>query len=282
MIFTNKSSWSGFVLGAILFYLFVPLVATFLFSIAKEWQTTILPSSYTLTWYEHLFQDSTFFKSLGRSLTISLTATVLGMVIIIPAVLVTLFYYPKMENILRFFSNLPFAFPPVILAVGLIELYGHKPIVLTGTIWILLGSYFVVLLPYMYQATSNSFRSIDAISLVAAAENLGANRLQAFFHVILPNILPGLLVAFLLSFSVLFGEFVLANLLVGSGYQTLQLYLYKVSWENGHLASAIVVVYYVFILLITMAILILQQSETKRKTRTLPPQNEGEYRLELH
>jgi putative spermidine/putrescine transport system permease protein len=281
MIFTNKVSWSGIVLGAILFYLFVPLVATFLFSIAQEWQTTILPSSYTLSWYERLLQDPTFFKSLGRSLTISLTATVLGMVIIIPAVLVTLFYYPKMENILRFFSNLPFAFPPVILAVGLIELYGHKPIVLTGTIWILLGSYFVVLLPYMYQATSNSFRSIDAISLVAAAENLGANRLQAFIYVILPNIMPGLLVAFLLSFSVLFGEFVLANLLVGSGYQTLQLYLYKVSWENGHLASAIVVVYYVFILLITMAILVLQQSETKRKTQTLP-QDEGEYRLELH
>jgi putative spermidine/putrescine transport system permease protein len=281
MIFTNKFSWPGIVLGAILFYLFVPLVATFLFSIAQDWQTTILPSSYTLSWYERLLHDPTFFKSLGRSLTISLTATALGMVIIIPAVLVTLFYYPKMENILRFFSNLPFAFPPVILAVGLIELYGHKPIVLTGTIWILLGSYFVVLLPYMYQATSNSFRSIDAISLVAAAENLGANRLQAFIYVILPNILPGLLVAFLLSFSVLFGEFVLANLLVGSGYQTLQLYLYKVSWENGHLASAIVVVYYVFILFITMAILVLQQSETKRKTRTLP-QDEEEYRLELH
>ncbi|HEY3424146.1 MAG TPA: ABC transporter permease subunit [Negativicutes bacterium] len=269
-MFTNKFSWSGLVLGAILFYLFVPLAATFLFSIAQEWQTTILPGSYTLAWYERLFQDPIFFKSLGRSLTISLTATVLGMLIIIPAVLVTLFYYPKMETILRFFSNLPFAFPPVILAVGLIELYGHKPIVLTGTIWILLGSYFVLLLPYMYQATSNSFRAIDAVSLVAAAENLGANRLQAFIYVILPNILPGLLVAFLLSFSILFGEFVLANLLVGSGYQTLQLYLYKVSWENGHLASAIVVVYYVFILFITMAILVLQQSETKRKTRTLP------------
>ncbi len=281
MIFTNKFSWPGMVLGAILFYLFVPLAATFLFSIAQEWQTTILPNSYTFSWYEHLLHDPAFFKSLGRSLTISLTATVLGMVIIIPAVLVTLFYYPKMENILRFLSNLPFAFPPVILAVGLIELYSHKPVVLTGTIWILLGSYFVLLLPYMYQATSNSFRSIDAITLVAAAENLGATRLQAFAYVILPNILPGLLVAFLLSFSVLFGEFVLANLLVGSGYQTLQLYLYKVSWENGHLASAIVVVYYIFILLITMAILVLQQSEMKRKPRSLQ-QDEGEYHLELH
>jgi putative spermidine/putrescine transport system permease protein len=281
MIFTNKVFWPGIVIGAILLYLFVPLAATFLFSIAQEWQTTILPTSYTFSWYERLLHDPIFFKALGRSLTISLTATVLGMVIIIPAVLVTLFHYPKMENILRFFSNLPFAFPPVILAVGLIELYGHKPIVLTGTIWILLGSYFVVLLPYMYQATSNSFRSIDATSLVAAAENLGASRLQAFIYVILPNILPGLLVAFLLSFSVLFGEFVLANLLVGSGYQTLQLYLYKVSWENGHLASAIVVVYYIFILFITMAILVLQQSETKRKPRVLP-QDKEEYHLELH
>lgn len=281
MTSTNNFPWSKIMLGAILFYLFIPLVATFLFSIAQEWQTTILPSSYTLAWYERLLQDPIFFKALGRSLTISLSATVLGMAIIVPAVLVTLFYYPKQDNNLRVLSNLPFAFPPVILAVGLIELYGHKPLVLTGTIWILLGSYFVVILPYMYQATTNSFRSIDAISLVTAAENLGANKLQAFFYVILPNILPGLLVAFLLSFSILFGEFVLANLLVGSAYQTLQLYLYKVSWENGHLASAIVVVYYVFILLTTMAILVLQQLETKRKSRALPV-DEGEYRLELH
>lgn len=280
-MFKNKFSWPKMVLGAILCYLLLPLVATFLFSIAQEWQTTILPSSYTLAWYERLLQDATFFKSLGRSLLISLTATTLGMFIIIPAVLVTLFYYPKIENFLRFLANLPFAFPPVILAVGLIELYGHKPILLTGTIWILLGSYFVVILPYMYQATSNSFRAIDAHSLVAAGESLGASKLQAFFYIIIPNILPGLLVAFLLSFSVLFGEFVLANLLVGSSYQTLQLYLYKISWENGHLASAIVVIYYAFILFITMMILVLQQAETKWKTRTARP-DEEEYHLELH
>ncbi|VBB05429.1 Hypothetical protein LUCI_0638 [Lucifera butyrica] len=280
MAANQKSLWPTITLGCILLYLFLPLLATFLFSIAREWQTTILPTGYTFVWYGRLFGDPAFFPALGRSLMVSLAAAILGMTVIIPTVLVVLFYYPRLETMLRFLANLPFVFPPVILAIGLIDLYGHKPLVLTGTIWILLGSYFVLLLPYMYQATANSFRSLDAVTLVMAAEGLGANRLQAFCYVILPNILPGILTAFLLSFSVLFGEFVLANLLTGSAYQTLQLYLYKVSWENGHLASVIVVIYYVFILAATMTILRLQETDAKRK-RQKTAAAEEDYLIEL-
>ena len=60
-----------------------------------------------------------------------------------------------------------------------------------------------------------------------AAEIFGANQMTAFRKVILPNILSGILVSGLLSFSILFGEFVLVNLLVGGSYETVQIFYIK-------------------------------------------------------
>ncbi|MCK9927564.1 ABC transporter permease subunit, partial [Frankia sp. Mgl5] len=113
---------------------------------------------------------------------------------------------------------LPYAVPPVVAAVGLIKIYSSGPIALSGTLWLLIAAYFVAILPYMYQGIRNSMRTVDAVSLIDAAELLGATKLKAFRLVIFPNILPGVLVSTLLSFSILFGEFVLTNLLIGGHF----------------------------------------------------------------
>jgi putative spermidine/putrescine transport system permease protein len=42
--------------------------------------------------------------------------------------------------------------------------------------------------------------------------------------------------------SLLISEFVFANMLVGSGYETLNVYLYSMRATSGHLTSAVVVV----------------------------------------
>lgn len=63
------------------------------------------------------------------------------------------------------------------------------------------------------------------------------------------------MVSTLLSFSVLFGEFVLTNMLVGGHIQTIQVYLYRRVGESGHLASAIAITYFLFILAISMVLM---------------------------
>ena len=55
----------------------------------------------------------------------------------------------------------------------------------------------------------------------------------------------------LLSFSFLFGEFVFANLLVGTRFETLQVYLYNVRNSSGHFSSALVISYFFVVLLVT-------------------------------
>ena len=151
-------------------------------------------------------------------------------------------------------------------AVGLITIYSQGPFVLSGSVWLVIFAYFVAILPYMYQGIRNSMRTVDAISLLDAAELLGASKLKGFWLVVFPNILPGVLVSTLLSFSILFGEFVLANLLIGGYYEMIQVYLVRRMEENGHLASAIVVCYFIFITIISAVVLRLGRSAKEGRT----------------
>ena len=106
---------------------------------------------------------------------------------------------------------------------------------------------------FMYRAISNNLQAINLRDLMDAAHLLGASTWRAAFMVVLPNLRKGLMVSVFLSFSFLFGEFVFANLLVGSRYETLQVYLYNMRNDSGHFTSALVISYFMFVLLMTWA-----------------------------
>jgi putative spermidine/putrescine transport system permease protein len=173
----------------------------------------------------------------------------------LPTVFIITLYFRKLEGVLQALAMLPYGIPSIVGAVGLIKLYSDGPIQISGTPWILIGAYFVTILPFMYQGIQNSLRTINAIELVDAAELLGASKFQAFRTVVFPNILSGILISILLSVALLFSEFSFANLLVGGQFETLQIYLSSKLNASGHLTSAIVITYYFVILLLTGAVL---------------------------
>ncbi|MBI0578995.1 ABC transporter permease subunit [Neobacillus cucumis] len=245
----------------VLLYLLVPLLGTFLYSFATSWHKTILPEGMTFKWYLDLFGDVRFLSSLGRSLIISLGSTIITLVIMVPAIFSIVLYAPKLEKLIQSLIVMTYAMPGIILAVGLIRAYSNSGI---SMVVVTMGAYFVGILPYMYQGTRNSLRNIHAESLMEAAEMLGASRLTAFLKVIVPNIMSGILVSALLSFSILFGEFVLVNLLVGGSFETVQVYLYQKLNQSGHIASAIVVCY--FVLISILSAIMVKATRTKKET----------------
>ncbi|WP_239616267.1 ABC transporter permease [Cohnella mopanensis] len=248
----SRSSWTHRTLMLLLMiYLLLPLLATFLYGFAKEWQTTVLPESWTLEWIREMFKDIRFLEALWTSLYLCLISIALSLAVMLPAVFVITVYLPKWETFMKGLVVLPYAVPGVVAAVGLIRTYSSGPINIAGTAYILIGAYFVVVLPYMYQGIRNSLLTVSAVELLNAAELLGASRMRAFVTIILPNIWPGVIISTLLSFSVLFGEFVLTNMLVGGHIQTIQVYLYQRVGESGHLASAIAISYFLFILVMS-------------------------------
>ena len=256
----EKKALHRFAIALMFLYLFMPLIATFLYSIATDWYDTVLPKGLTFSWYVKLFQDVRFVAALGRTLFACSVAVGLNIAVMVVSLFIVSLYLPKLERLLQAFVMLPYAIPGVIGAVGLIKVYSSGPLAISGTVWLLIGAYFVVILPYTYQGTRNSMRTVDLPQLVSAAELLGASKPKAFFKVVLPNILPGVMVSALLSFSVLFGEFVLTNLLVGGYYETVQIYLMRRMRESGHLSSTVVISYYLFVFCLSWIALKLGQN----------------------
>ncbi|WP_129691233.1 ABC transporter permease [Gottfriedia acidiceleris] len=250
-----SSTYFKLLVGLLVIYLLIPLVGTFLFSIANKWDHSILPESYTLNWYIELFQDGRFFDAFQRTLFLIVITVFLSVSIMLPTIFIITVYFSKFEGILQAIAMLPYGIPPIVGAVGLIKLYSDGPLQIAGTPWILIGAYFITILPFMYQGIRNSLRTLNAIQLVDAAELLGATKFQAFRTVVLPNILSGILVSSLLSVALLFSEFAFANLLVGGRFETLQIYLVDKLNSSGHLTSAIVITYYLVILLLTGTVL---------------------------
>lgn len=263
--------WHICVIVVVMAFLLVPLLATFLFSISTSWENTILPKGYTLQGYAHLFTDERFLLALGRSFLLAVITVILSMLVMVPTIFIVSVYFPRLERWMQTIVLLPFALPGVVAAVGLIKLYSSPPFAISGTIYILIGVYFIIILPFVYQGIRNSLRSVNAIELMEAAEVLGASQPTAFVRVILPNIMPGIIVSSLLSLSIIFGEFVLANMLVGGSYEVVQVYLYRMLGTDGHASSATIITFFALVFLLFALVLKIGN----RKPRTNSPSDGG-------
>ncbi|WP_397379255.1 ABC transporter permease [Pseudomonas sp.] len=241
------------VVYSLLLILMLPLLGTLLYSFSTSWSASVLPSGLTFKWYVALWSDTRFLAAFGRSLLVCLAALALSLVLILPLLFVVSYHFPKLDGVMNVLILLPFAIPPVVSSVGLMQLFAGGPLPILGTPWILIGCFFTIALPFMYRAISNNLQAINLRDLMDAAHLLGASTWRAAFMVVLPNLRKGLMVSVFLSFSFLFGEFVFANLLVGSRYETLQVYLYNMRNDSGHFTSALVISYFMFVLLMTWA-----------------------------
>lgn len=222
----------------------LPVLGTLVYSLSERWDATVLPHGLTLHWYTRLWLDERFLLAFWHSLVVCFGTLALSTLVIVPAVFAIHYYFPRLDRWMNILILLPFAVPPVVSSVGLLSLYADGPLPLVGTPWILLGCYFTIALPFMYRMLSDSLRAIDVRELVDAAHLLGASTPRAFWSVILPGLRKGLLASLFISFSFLLGEFVFANMLVGSRYETLQVYLYNMRNGSGHFTSALVMSYF--------------------------------------
>ncbi|MCG6234282.1 ABC transporter permease [Vibrio furnissii] len=247
----NHSLYHKTVVYGIVGIMLVPIIATLVYSLSSRWGATILPDGFTLDWYLKLLSDTRFIEAFGRSLLVCVAALALSTLLILPAIFVVFYYFPKLDRVMNLLILLPFAVPPVVSSVGLLQLYADSAVPIVGTPWILIGTYFTIALPFMYRALANSFSAINLRDLMDAAHLLGASTPQAFLQIVLPNVRKGLMASLFLSFSFLLGEFVFANILVGTRYETLQIYLYNMRQTSGHFTSALVMTYFLFIFFCT-------------------------------
>jgi len=198
-------SWLWFAIGMI--YFFLPLVATFLFSLRGK------KGVLSLVAYHNVFVDPQFAKTFGFSLGMAALTVVVGLIIMVPTTIWIHLKVPKAKPLIELFSLLPFVIPPIILAFGLIRTYSAPPLSLTSSPLILVAGYVVISFPYIYRSIDEGLRAMDLRGLSEAAQSLGASWTTLLFKVVLPNLRTALLSATFLTFAIVIGELTLAVLL---------------------------------------------------------------------
>ena len=238
-----------------LVYLLLPLLATVAFSLATVWSRTILPEGYTFRWYRESVSDDRFAPTALRSLRVILASSIISPLIVTPAVLYVHLRAPRAKPYLEFLSIVPWALPGVVLALAMIRAYISPYNVDRPTLLVL--TYVLLSLPFMFRAIDAALSSINARTLVEAANVLGAGWPAVTRRLLIPNIMTGILSGSLLVAALAAGEFALASLMVGSGWKTFPIYQAQTQGIDGRIASALAVLGLLFTFAISMTLIIL-------------------------
>jgi putative spermidine/putrescine transport system permease protein len=232
----NRRREAGFLLLFLVFtlYLVVPLIGMALFSVGDSWIDTVLPRRFTLHYWTAALDNPLFVQTFSRSLIASAGTIVLSLALMTPTLFVLHVAVPRLRPFVEIVSLAPFALPTIVFALSLIRTYSVKPLVLTGTPLLLILSYTVISLPFVYRSIDNSLRALDTRTLYEAAQTLGASRWEPFRSIILPNIRRGLLAASLLVLSTSFGEYTLSAFLVGDAWKTSGVWIYDFWSDRPH------------------------------------------------
>jgi iron(III) transport system permease protein len=135
------------------------------------------------------------------------------------------------RGLIEYILFLPFTFPSVVLAVGILWGYIRFPIAVYATIWILMIGYVTKFLPYGLRTMSTSFLQINR-ELEEAGRTSGASFGQILRRVILPLSLPGLIAGWSLLVVVFMREFSISLMLWASGSEVVTVLFYDY-WTNG-------------------------------------------------
>ena len=266
----NHKAGGNIVLVLIMVYLLVPLLLTFTFSVFGNW-TSMLPKNFTLRAYEDMLATPRFFPDLLRTIIISAVPVAITVLIMLLALYTVLIFFPRLEKLLQLLCMIPYAIQGVILSVSIVSLYTRVPGFLSNRIFLLVGAYCIVILPYIFQGIRNAMRSVNMPMLIEAAEMLGASKLEAFFKVIVPNIVPGISVSALLSISMLFGDWVVIRNIAGNAYENVSILLYMtMNIVSVRTATAMFTVVFLVTLLISILVFNLQsktEGGTSREER---------------
>jgi putrescine transport system permease protein len=234
----------------------------------------------TIENYTRLINDTLYLSSYGRSLMIALAATAMLLVFGFPIAYGMSRAPRRWQGILFMLIVLPFwtsflirvyawmtilqrdgLFNQALLALGVVD---APPVWISTDTAIFIGIVYTYL-PFMVLPIYATLERLDEALLEAAAD-LGCPRWKAFWLVTVPLALPGTAAGSLLCFIPIVGEFVIPDLLGGSGTMMIgqTLWLEFFSNRDWPAASAVAVV---LLVILIVPLTIYQQMQTRRLER---------------
>lgn len=249
------SSSFRFVTGAFLItWLVLPLIPLAMWSFAHGWfYPNLLPNQWSLKAWEYALSDTAgVVDSLLLTVWISLAATVLSIIIGVPAGRALGMYKFRGKGFVELLILAPMIVPGIAVVLGIHSVFISMG--LNNTVGGVILVHLIPTLPYMILVMSGIFANYDA-AFEAQARTLGASAFKTFWYVTLPSIMPGIIVGGLFAFLVSWSQYILTLLIGGGRVVTLPLLLFNFATSGRNdITGAIGIIYIVpgiIILLLT-------------------------------
>ena len=229
--------WRAPVTGFIILYLFVvvvlPLVANILSSLSRYSSLAALrPDQLTLSNYHFvLFEYSYTWSSIKNSFILALLCATVGSLL---GGLIAYIVARRQfgHRVIGSMGVVPAVIPGIVIGVGLLDAFIRPPLILYGTMAILIVAYIGHYLPFAIRATDVSLRQIGT-ELEEASRVFGSSWGKTAVRVVLPLIRPGLVSAWSLLALLILRELPISSLLTTPGTNVMAVAIYNLTEAEG-------------------------------------------------
>ena len=231
---------------------------------------------FTLQQYAELFRDKDLLELLGNSVLIALLSTGISIAFGTMAAVGIHNLKPKMRKVVLSLTNIPMTNPDIVTGVSLSLLFVFVGTGLLGqreslNFWTMLIAHVTFGLPYVILNVMPKLQQMNP-ALTDAAMDLGCTPVEAFFKVIIHEIMPGIVAGGIMAFTMSLDDFVISYFVTGSGFVTLPVEIYTYTKKPIHpkvYAMFTLLFGIIFVLMLTMNMLQLRADKKKLNKRPL-------------
>ena len=236
-------------MGLVFLFLYAPIFLLIVFSF-NAGNSSVVWNGFSIHWYVELFQDRLIMQSIYTTLLVSLLATAIATV---AGTFASIGFYAmrrRWRDPLMTVNSIPMMNADIVTGVSLcllfVAVFGlwnefaenyRLTFSLFGAVYritfprltlgfgTLLIAHISFNIPYVILSVGPKLRQMDK-NLVDAAQDLGCTWFQAFWKVILPEIMPGIVSGALIAFTMSVDDFVISYFTAGSATSTLAMAIY--------------------------------------------------------
>ena len=223
-------------------FLYAPILVLVVFSFNAS-KSKAVWAGFTLDWYRQLFQNDMILNALAVTLAVSALAAVISTVMGTAAAIGFRNLRRRFRSICLTVNNIPLTNADIITGVSMMLLFllavsawNGSLGQLTGVKWsmgflTLLISHIAFDVPYVILSVMPKLSQLDP-NIYEAAQDLGDHGFHAFYKVILPEIMPGVINGLIMAFTLSIDDFVISYFTAGSTTQTLSMVIYSMAQKR--------------------------------------------------
>ncbi len=210
-------------------FLYIPMAVLIVASFNSGSDMAVF-SGFTLHQYGELFRDPSLLLLLRNSILIAvlsgLAATVLGTMAAVGIHAMR----GRLRSLVMSLTNIPLTNPDIVTGVSLALLFAFAGRVMRLNTVLgaatLLIAHITFNLPYVILSVMPKLTQMDP-NLREAALDLGCTPVQAFFKVVIHEIMPGIVSGALMAFTMSLDDFVISYFVYGASFATLPVEIYN-------------------------------------------------------